>query len=208
MATKEIYRSIRLSFKITEEDFIRLDSDFNIIHNFLGGKEPETRLEVWKAGLECVLERMAKSSSNKAKDAKKRAAILKQTRLIKERHEDWKSLESIYDDLTEDEFTAWCEENEIDLDAFLEWRESKQINSRGQELEKWLSDQLRSGEAIAANIIKQRAIEQGLISADNPKQWSYLRVIATRKGYSSGYGQWKNGVHAEKDEKIRTDDLF
>lgn len=197
---KEVTRSIRLNFKINEDEFFSLENDFNAIHHYLGGKEPENRLEVWKAGIEAMLKQVAQSASSKAKDAAKRAALLEKTRSIKKKREDWRLLEEIFDSLTAEEFSQWCTENDMDINGFLEWRESKQVDSQAQDFERWLAGVLHDGEPIPTVAIKQQAILEGIIDDNDPQQWSYMRVIAGRKGYiSKRRGYWQNGFHGSDE---------
>lgn len=203
--SKEVARSIRLNFRISEDRFFRLENDFNMIHHYLGGNESETRLAVWEAGIESLLKDVAEGATEKAKEASRRVAIIEKIRAIKQQEEDWRLLEKIFDSLSAEEFQKWCTEKDIDMVSFMEWHEARNADSRGEEYERWLSNQLKDGQPVPTVVIKQRAIEEGMIDPDDPQQWSYLRVIAGRKGYiSKRRGFWQNGVHhrAPAEEEV------
>lgn len=198
--SKEVSRSIRLNFKITEDEFFDLERNFNMIHHNLGGKEQESRLEVWRYGVEMMLKKISQTTNGKAKEAAKRASILEKTRLIKERNEEWRMLEKIFDELPPEEFQQWCRDKEIDLVPFLEWRDSRQAENKTQELDKWLSGILRSGDPVPVSKIKELAIAENIIEKDNAEQWTYVRVVAGRLGYTKlKRGFWQNGFHSTED---------
>lgn len=193
--SRAVTRSIRLTFKATDDEYFRLETDFNTIHHRLGGKDTETRRKVYEAGILVMLKQIAQTASEEASYAARRVAILEKTQEIRDRDGDWKLLESIFDNVPLEEFSQWCAEKNIDLAQFLEWRETKQTDSRGEDLQRWLSDTLRDGEPISTVAIKQKAISENIIE-DTPQEWTYLRVIALRNGYVGRQrGYWQNGFH-------------
>lgn len=189
--SRAVTRSIRITYKAADEEYYNLQTEFDVIHRFLGGgKEADTHYAIYQAGIIALLNKV----SNTGQEAQKRAAIKERVQQIYDAEQNWHYIETIYEKSTSDEFNQWCQQNQINVAAFLEWREAKQRDSIGDEYRHWLADKLKEGEPIATANIRQMAMEEGVIKTS--QDWNYMRLTAHRCGYvSKRHGCWQNGVY-------------
>lgn len=190
MASKEPQRTVRITYRDTDEGHADRDMKISKINNQLQSKdEQSTLLFIFDLGIQAALQQMAKTGDL---DAKMKAAIREKMNEINGRDHRWNELNKLYDKMPSDEFQKWCEDNFINMAAFLEWREKKQADTWADLARRWLRDLLRDGNPIQTEAIKSMAIEADIIRADNPQQWTYLRVIASREGFTSAtHGCWQ-----------------
>ncbi len=190
--SKENTRTIRITYKDTEEGHAARDHKISKINNYMlkSKDEQSTYLFLLDLGIQAALQQMGSAGDM---DAKMKAAIQEKLTEISSRDYRWAELNKIYDKMPSDEFQKWCEDNDINMSAFLEWREKKQADTWVELARTWLRDLLRDGNPIQTSAIKTMAIEAGIIKPDNPQQWTYMRVIANREGLTGGtHGCWQS----------------
>jgi hypothetical protein len=188
---KESTRTLRVTYKDTDEGHADRDMKITMINNFMlkSQDEQSTYFFLFDLGIQTALQQMGKAGDN---DAKMKAAIREKMLEINSRDQRWSELNKLYDKMPSDEFQKWCEDNAINMSAFIEWREKKQADTWADLARRWLRDLLRDGNPIQTTAVRDMAVEAGIINADNPQQWTYLRVIASRDGFTSNtHGCWQ-----------------
>jgi hypothetical protein len=188
---KEPTRTIRITYKDTEEGHADRDLKISKINNYLlkSRDEQSTYLFILDLGIQTALQQMANAGDL---EAKMKSAIRDKMMEINGRDQRWSELNKLYDKMPSDEFQKWCEDNSINMAAFLEWREKKQADTWADGARRWLRDLLRDGNPIQTDAIRGMAIEAGIIQPENHQQWTYLRVIASREGFTSAmHGCWQ-----------------
>jgi len=189
--SKENTRTIRITYKDTEEGHADRDLKINKINNYLlkSKDEQSTYIFLLDLGIQTALQQMGSAGDI---EAKMKSAIRDKLIEINSRDHRWGELNRLYDKMPSDEFQKWCEDNSINMAAFLEWREKKQADTWVELARKWLRDILRDGNPIQTTAIKEMAIDAGIVQSDNAQQWTYLRVIASREGFTStAHGCWQ-----------------
>lgn len=200
MASREPTRTVRITYKDTDEGHAEREHRISMVHNFLKLRnEHDTLFYLLEKGLAEALDEMGRTGDSEAKLA---AAIQKKLLDVQRKESQWTSLNKLYDKMSSEEFTAWCAESNIDMDTFLEWREKKAMDSHADMVRKWLSDLLRDGNPVQVDAIKQMAIDNGVVDLDNmEQQWKYIKVIAHREGYTGRiYGCWQRETSSYKPD--------
>ena len=94
-----------------------------------------------------------------------------------------------------EDFVAWCEEEKIDWEKFLEQLSSPGYGSSGRRVRwthralNWLNKTLTH--PLSTDQVRSLAIREGLIS-ESPSDWAKLRNLASRYGFTSGHkGLWE-----------------
>ena len=190
MASKEPQRTIRITYRDTDEGHADRDMKISKINNQLQSKdEQSTLLFIFDLGIQAALQQMAKTGDL---DAKMKAAIREKMNEINGRDHRWSELNKLYDKMPADEFQKWCEDNSISMAVFLEWREKKQADTWADGARRWLRDLLRDGNPVQTDAIRGMAIDAGIIQPENHQQWTYLSIIASREGFTSAmHGCWQ-----------------
>jgi hypothetical protein len=195
---KEFTRTLRITYKDTEEGHAARDHNITRINNFLKMQDEYASLSfILDLGIKTALEDIAKTGD---KEAKLEVAI--QHKLLEFRRLEgrWSNLNKLYDKMTSEQFQEFCSHENVPISEFLEWRERKANDSWTDKVRNWLDDLLRDGNPIQSNAVKHMAIESGLIDPNMEKQqWDYIKVLAHRNGYTGKtYGCWQRTIDKQE----------
>jgi hypothetical protein len=190
---KEPTRTLRITFKDSEEGHAERDHHITMINNYLKLKnEHDTLFYLLQKGIAVTLEEIAKGP-NSTPEVKMAAAIQKKLIEYQRKEAQWASLNKLYDSMSSDDFQKWCDEFGVDINLFQEWRDRKANDSWADKVRKWLNDLLRDGNPVQTDAIKAMALEAGIIIPELEKQqWQYINVLAGREGFTgSTRGCWQ-----------------
>lgn len=188
---KEPTRTLRITIQDTDEGHATRDYHVSIINNFLKlPSDQKTLFYIFQKGIAAALEEIGKLDS---KEAKLGAAIQKKLLELQRREGQWASLNKLYDSMSPEDFQSWCENEGVDMEAFLEWRIKKANNTWRERARTWMAEILRDGNPIQTLAIKEMAINAGIIDIETQdQQWKYMCVLAHREGYTGqAYGCWQ-----------------
>ena len=182
---KEQTRTIRITYKDTEEGHAEREHHITIINNMLKLKnEHETLFYLLQKGIAATLDEIG-NSFNADPEIKMAAAIQKKLVEIQRKEGQWTSLNKLYDSMSSDDFQGWCEKFNVDMNKFLEWRERKANDSWADGVRKWLNDLLRDGNPIKTEAVREMGLECGIIQPEfEEQQWQYIKVLAGREGFT------------------------
>lgn len=192
---KQITRTIRITYKDTQEGHAQRDRLVSEIVNRLKvGSEQEGLFAIFEDGLTHYLEKLSQNESNLW--LSQQLAIRQKLAELREREQVLIELDTLWQTLPAKEFEKWCQEKKIDFGKFLEWKEAKTSRNESEKERDWLKNFLKEGEPIPTSVIRQMAIEEGIIDGTETA-WNHLRATAVRQGYTGGkWGHWQNGAYA------------
>lgn len=182
---KEITRTLRITYKDTEEGHAERDHNITMINNKLKLKnEHDTLFYLLMKGIAVTLEEIADGVTS-TPEIKMAAAIQKKLVEIHRKEGQWASLNKLYESMSSDDFQAWCIEFGVNMDEFIEWREKKANDSWADLARKWLNDLLRDGNPVQTEAVRELGLSSGIIQPEfEEQQWGYIKVIAHREGFT------------------------
>jgi hypothetical protein len=194
--TKETTRTLRITFKDTDEGHAERDHNITMINNALKLKNDHDALfYLLQKGIAVTLGEMA-DGTNSTPEIRMSAAIQKKLVELQRKDGQWASLNKLYDSMSSSDFQKWCDEYGVDMNAFLEWRDKKANDSWADLARKWLNDLLRDGNPIQVESIREIGLAAGVIQPElEGQQWQYIKVIAHREGFTGkARGCWQKQV--------------
>ncbi len=182
---KEQTRTMRITYKDSEDGHAERDHNISMIHNTLKLKnEHETYYYLLQKGISVTLDEIG-NGPNGTPEIRMAAAIQKKLVEIQRKEGQWASLNRLYDSMSSDDFQKWCNEFSVDMNEFLEWREKKANDSWADMARKWLNDLLRDGNPVQVEAVRELGLSSGMIQPEfEQQQWGYIKVIAHREGFT------------------------
>lgn len=182
---KEITRTLRITYKDTEEGHAERDHNITLINNILKLKnEHDTLFYLLMKGIAVTLDEISNGVGS-SPEIKMAAAIQKKLVEIQRKEGQWASLNKLYESMSSDDFQRWCTEYGVNMDEFIEWREKKANDSWADLARKWLNDLLRDGNPVQTEAVKELGLSSGIIQPEfEEQQWRYIKVIAHREGFT------------------------
>ena len=172
------------------EEVAPLDETFLKVWAAMGCSRTKAINDIFRAGLTTVLDKNEELKSTVDVSA---LAIIKKWQEKVASVGRKEQLEYIYEHSTLDEFVEFCEENKIDHEGFLEEYRITVMATRTKSdvIAHWLKYTLADGEEYSAEDIREAAEIEGVV--ENDMDWSLVKNIASKEGYSSGgkRGYWR-----------------